>query len=88
MTLVIDASVIVAARVDTGKEGHWGESLIADELLTAPEPVIVEATNVLRRLELAKEISSLASGLTLRDLVRAASPRNPALVPGSACPAH
>jgi predicted nucleic acid-binding protein len=70
MTLVIDASLIVAALVDTGTESSWAESLIASEMLIAPELVMVEATNILRRLELAKEISPLQSGLAQKDLMR------------------
>jgi predicted nucleic acid-binding protein len=70
MTLVIDASIIVAALVDTGTEGSWAESLIASEMLAAPELVMVEATNILRRLELATEISPLESELAQKDLMR------------------
>ncbi len=54
MTVVIDASVIVAALVDTGTDGAWAESLIASKILVAPELVMVEVTNILRRLELTK----------------------------------
>ncbi len=70
MTLVIDSSVIIAALIDTGPEGSWAESLIASETLVAPELVMVEATNILRRLEFAKDISSLESGLAQKDLMR------------------
>ena len=70
MTIVIDASVIVAALVDTGRDGIWAESLIATETLVAPELVTVETTNILRRLELAKELSPLQSGLAQQDLMR------------------
>lgn len=70
MTIAIDASVIVAALVDTGRDGVWAESVIATEILVAPELVMVEATNVLRRLELAKEISPLESELAQQDLMR------------------
>ena len=70
MTLVIDASVIVAGLIDTGTEGIWAESLIASENLLAPELIMVEATNILRRLELAKEISPIESGLAQMDLMR------------------
>ena len=70
MTLVIDASVIVAGLIDTGTEGIWAESLIASENLLAPELIMVEATNILRRLELAKEISPIESGLAQKDLMR------------------
>jgi len=70
MTIVIDASVIVAALVDTGRDGIWAESLIASETLVAPELAMVEATNILRRLELTKELSPVESGLAQKDLIR------------------
>ncbi|MBE9540600.1 MAG: type II toxin-antitoxin system VapC family toxin [Proteobacteria bacterium] len=70
MTIVIDASVIVAALADTGRDGTWAESLIASETLVAPELAMVEVTNILRRLELAKELSPLESGRAQKDLMR------------------
>jgi predicted nucleic acid-binding protein len=70
MTIVIDASVMVAALTDTGRDGTWAESLIASKTLVAPELAMVEATNILRRLELAKELSPLESGLAQIDLMR------------------
>jgi predicted nucleic acid-binding protein len=70
MTLVIDASVIVAALVDSGEDGTWAEARMATEPLVAPELVMVETTNILRRLELAANISPLESGLAQRDLMR------------------
>ena len=70
MTIVIDASVLVAALVDTGRDGIWAESLIASEILVAPDLVMVETTNVLRRLELAKELTPVESGLAQKDLMR------------------
>jgi len=70
MTIVIDASVIVAALVDTGGDGIWAESVIASETLVAPELAMVEATNILRRLELAKELSTAESRLAQKDLMR------------------
>ena len=70
MTIAIDASVIVAALVDTGRDGIWAESLIAANTLVAPELVMVETTNVLRRLELANELSPSQSNLAQQDLMR------------------
>jgi predicted nucleic acid-binding protein len=70
VTIVIDASVIVAALIDTGRDGIWAESVIADQTLVAPELAMVEATNILRRLELAKELSAAESGLAQKDLMR------------------
>jgi predicted nucleic acid-binding protein len=70
MTVVVDASVLVSALVDTGSEGAWAESLVARETLVAPELVMVETINILRRLELAGEFSSLEADLSQRDLMR------------------
>ena len=70
MTLVVDASVLVAALVDSGPEGKWAESVIAEGSMTAPELVLVEAGNVLRRLEQNGEISRLEATSAYRDLLR------------------
>ena len=57
MTAVVDSSVLVAALVDTGPEGAWAESVVAGGSLIGPELVLVEASNILRRLELAGDLS-------------------------------
>ena len=57
MTTVVDASVVVAALADSGPEGSWAESMIAEGSLIGPELVLVEACNVLRRLELSGQLS-------------------------------
>ena len=59
MTAVADASVLVAALVDSGHEGQWAEAAVAAGHLAGPELVLAEATNILRRLERAGEISPL-----------------------------
>ena len=69
MTIVVDASVLVSALVDTGNEGLWAESLIVSEAIVAPELAMVETTNILRRLELAGQISTLEAQLAHRDLM-------------------
>jgi predicted nucleic acid-binding protein len=48
----------VAALVDTGPEGDWAENVLAAGSLHAPELARVEATNILRRLERAKLITT------------------------------
>ena len=58
MSLVVDASVIVAALVDGGERGAWAESALAESPLFAPALMPVEVANVLRRACLAGEISS------------------------------
>ena len=59
MTTVADSSLIVAALTDSGYEGRWEESVIAQESLASPELVMVESSNILRRLELAGKIPRL-----------------------------
>lgn len=56
MSLVIDASVLVAAAVDNGPRGRWAEGLLTRAPLLAPHLLPVEATNVLRRLEAAGKL--------------------------------
>ena len=55
--VVVDASVIISTLVDSGSEGQWAEAAIAEGILIGPELVLVEASNILRRLEQAGEIS-------------------------------
>ena len=69
MTAVIDASVLTAALVDAGSDGRWAETVISADSLIAPELVMVETTNVLRRLERAQNISTLEATSAQRDLI-------------------
>ena len=69
MTLVVDASVLVAALLDAGDAGRWAESLIASDAIAAPELAMVETTNILRRLERANETSSFEATLAQRNLM-------------------
>ncbi len=70
MTVVIDASVLTAALIDVGPAGRWSESAIESDFISAPELVLVETTNVLRRLERAKRISAFEAASAFRDLLR------------------
>ena len=67
MTAVVDVSVLVAALVDSGPIGAWAESVVADNSLAGPELVLVETSNILRRLERAGEISRLEATTGFRD---------------------
>lgn len=69
MTLVVDASVVVAALVDTGTAGRWAEEVLVSEDLAAPHLLPVEAGNILRRLALHGEISEDAAALAHADLL-------------------
>ena len=68
--MVIDASTMVAALVDSGPEGAWAESLIADGQLIGPELVLAEASNILRRLEQAGGISRIEATGSHNDLMQ------------------
>lgn len=70
MTTVIDASVLVAALVDSGQEGRWAEATLAQGQLAGPELILVEASNILHRLERGGEISRIEATGAHRDLVR------------------
>lgn len=69
MTLVVDASVVVAALLDTGAEGRWAEGVLVSDDLAAPHLLPVEAGNILRRLALHGEISEDAAALAHADLL-------------------
>ncbi|CAN5220530.1 hypothetical protein BH23ACT9_BH23ACT9_11310 [soil metagenome] len=49
MTTVIDASVVVAALVDSGADGTWAEHVLGNGDIAAPQLVLVESANILRR---------------------------------------
>ena len=70
MIIVIDASVLVAALVDSGREGVWAESVVAESSLAGPELVLAEVSNILRRLERIREISRLEANSAQRDLLQ------------------
>jgi predicted nucleic acid-binding protein len=68
LSAIVDASVLVEALVDSGPHGEWAEAVIEGGLLHAPEHALVEATNILRRLELAKKISTAEANAAFEDL--------------------
>lgn len=69
MTVVVDASAVVAALVDAGSDGRWAESELAREGLAAPHLMPVEAANILRRAVLAGDLSADTAALAHDDLV-------------------
>jgi predicted nucleic acid-binding protein len=68
--LVVDASVLVAATADAGADGRWAEHLVATEQLVCPDLALVEATNILRRLELAGLLSPNDASAAAQDVLR------------------
>ena len=69
MTVAIDASALVAALVDSESEGDWAEAVVASGALIAPELILVETANALRRLEGSGAISRLEATSAFRDLM-------------------
>ena len=70
MSTVVDSSVLVAALVDTGPQGAWAETVLAGGSLYAPELLLAEATNVFRRLERAKLITTAEANAARNDLMQ------------------
>ncbi len=61
MTLVVDASVLVAATVDAGRVGNWAADLLVTADLAAPHLILVESASALRRLVRTGAVSSDAA---------------------------
>jgi predicted nucleic acid-binding protein len=70
VSVVIDSSVLIAALVDCGPQGVWAEEILARGALHAPELIRAEATNVLRRLERAKNITTAEANAAHEDLMQ------------------
>ena len=69
MTVVVDASAVVAALVDGGSDGQWADAELVREGLAAPHLMPVEAANILRRAVLAGDLSADVAALAHDDLV-------------------
>ena len=69
MSVVVDASVLVAALIDSSERGSCAEEILISGALNAPELARVEATNILRRLERSKQISSAEANSAHDDLM-------------------
>lgn len=66
--LVIDSSALVSVLADAGPVGDWVAATIADTGLVAPELVIFETANVLRRQQLAGRLEPVEATLAHQDL--------------------
>lgn len=69
MTIVTDASTVVAGLIGTGAVGSWARKGMASHRLVASHLVRVEAANVLRRLALAGQITREAAAQAHQDLL-------------------
>ena len=70
MSVVVDASVLVKALLSTGPDGDWAEAIVAGDSLHAPDLALAETTNVLRRLELARAITTAEANAAHEDLMQ------------------
>jgi predicted nucleic acid-binding protein len=70
VTLVVDASLVVEALIDSGREGAWAREVLASDSLAAPHLMTVEAANILRRAAAAGLVSQDSASLAHADLVK------------------
>lgn len=56
--VVVDSSALVAVLLDGGRAGEWAASAISEAQLRAPALIDFETANVLRRHEIAGDISA------------------------------
>jgi predicted nucleic acid-binding protein len=69
VTLVIDASLVVSALIDTGDTGRWAESQLVSGPLSAPHLMPVEVTSILRRSAAQGEITPDVASMAHADLL-------------------
>ncbi len=67
--LVVDASLVVAALIDSGKDGTWAHELLGTNQLAAPHLMPVEVANILRRAVLNGDLSADSAALAHADLL-------------------
>lgn len=67
--VVVDASVIVAALVDSGPDGTWAAETLEVEQLAAPHHVLVESMNILRRALISGQLSGDSGSIAKGDLM-------------------
>ncbi|MDQ3679158.1 MAG: type II toxin-antitoxin system VapC family toxin [Actinomycetota bacterium] len=66
---VVDASVVVAALLDSGAEGRWAEDQVFIHDLAGPHLVLAEASNIMRRAVLSRQTSDEGASLAHADLL-------------------
>jgi predicted nucleic acid-binding protein len=69
VTIVLDASVVVAALVDGGEVGAWAEDVLRAGSLTAPHHLPVEVANILRRAAATGDLTPDTASLAHADLL-------------------
>lgn len=69
MSIVVDASVVVAALINTDTNGIWAVEQLKIRPLLAPHIVGAEATNILRRTQLTGRVTRDVAALAYRDFL-------------------
>ena len=69
MTVVVDASAVVAALVDAGPDGEWATAELLRDVPVAPHLMPVEAANILRRAVRSGALSADSGTLAHNDLL-------------------
>ena len=69
MTIVVDASAVVALLVDGGRDGAWAAQALTGHHLVAPHLMPVEAANILRRAAARADVSADVAALAHADLL-------------------
>lgn len=67
--IVVDASVVVSALIDSGPVGQWAEGVLRQGQLAAPSMLAAEAANVIRRAELAGQVITEIAAQAFSDLM-------------------
>ena len=70
MTTVADSSALVASLVDQGSDTRWVDATFSGEDLACPEMALAEASNILRRMELAGQLSYTEAADAYAELLR------------------
>ena len=68
MSVVIDASTLVAGLIDRGARGEWARQLIGSKPLLAPHLLPAEFTSGLRRLAAGKVVTPGAARSALAEM--------------------
>ena len=70
MTVVADSSALIASLVNHGSDTRWVDATFANEDLACPELALAEASNILRRMVLAGQLSHAEATATYAELLR------------------
>jgi predicted nucleic acid-binding protein len=67
--VVCDASALVALLIDAGPDGRWATDALTDAQIAAPSLLMFEASNIIRRHELAGVIGADQAALAHTDML-------------------